>query len=683
MTKRTWRPVVYRLRDQQSVRALARVRDAGQAALGLVIGIILLISLSAGTLAATAMQHDPLVSSDVIQHLAYRALQSGIDSYLATANDNPNIVNCNSSNTTSSSLTCPSSQLPALDSWERVVGSNNNPVTEYFMWTNPALCFNTQCSGVTSTAGQTLDYVKELVYGAAQSGLNTSYQSSYLYLVPENGFLTHLFWSNYESTVPATGDTSTCTYDWNDNYEGPDTLHKNNFNSSNCAAVFFGPGDILDGPVYSNDSIYVASDPNFGSSTDEGIVTTHDPNCQFVDPEDGDGTASTCANADNNDVGTYDAVNSSYNAQFEPLPTTDTSLETIAAENGCVYSGPTEITLHNSGTTEYMTVNSPDTPYTSSGGTTYNLDTGSGSGNSGTNQDLDTTNTNKCDAGGDTEVPVPSNEVVYIENTPSSQTCASYANPFEGESPSGTYSQLGQYLGQSSSPNCEGDAFVQGNVTGNLTIATQNNVVIDGNIEYQDCGTGFNSTTVQCAYNSSAATPNDALGLIAFAYVEVNRPLNAGYVMTTCGATGAASAPYCDPSGGSGIIIDAAILALNDGFGVNNYNTTGNGSSPFSSSANEGQLTIYGSVAQDYRPAVGEFSGTSIVAGYSKYYTWDSRLEYVNVPYYLDPGTPRWVIASTAVTQGVSCVGTPLPGVWNSADNYGSYGNVGNCTAPS
>ncbi len=106
----------------------------------------MLISLSAGTLAATAMQHDPLVSNDVIQHLAYRALQSGIDSYLSAVNTTPNLINCNSNNTSSTSTVCPSAELPALNNWETVPGNTFQPVTEYFMWTNPALCFNTACS---------------------------------------------------------------------------------------------------------------------------------------------------------------------------------------------------------------------------------------------------------------------------------------------------------------------------------------------------------------------------------------------------------------------------------------------------------------------------------------------------------------------------------------------------------
>jgi hypothetical protein len=653
--RRASRPVVRHLSDQRAVRALSRARDAGQAAMALVIGLVLLLSLSAGTLADTAMQHDPLVSNDVVQHLAYRALQSGIDSYLAAVNQNPNLINCNSNNTSSSSTACPSSELPALNSWQTVTGNTNNPVTERFMWTNPALCFNSACSAPGTTAGLTLDYVKELVYGAANVGNVVSFQSSYVDFTPENGFLTHVFWSNYESTVPATGQTQNCTYDWNNDYGGPDVNNQGNFSSPNCSAVYFGPNDILYGPVYSNDSIYVADDPNFGSSSDPSTVTTHDPNCLFVSPTDNHGTPSTCSGA-TGDVGVYDSATSSDNAQLEPLPTTDTSLATIAAHSGCLYSGPTTITLSNTGTTEYMTVTSPNTPYSSSGANENDL----------------SSNPNSCGTG---KVLAPVNGVVYVQNTPSSQTCNSFANPFDGESPSGTYSQLGLYYGQTGSPDCEGDAFVQGTVSGALTIATQNDIVVDGNITYTDCGSSFNSQFAdQCGYNPGSGTPNDALGLIAFAYVEVDRPLATShrvtFVMTSCGASGAQPAPLCDP-GANGLTIDAAILALNDGFGVNNYAFQGNGD--FSGNT-EGTLDVYGSISQDYRPAVGTFSGSTPASGYTKYYLWDSRLEYVNVPDYLNPGTPRWSIASTAVAQGVSCTATTLlPGYWSPSQDYGSY----------
>ncbi|MGH9007896.1 MAG: hypothetical protein ACRDV6_09345 [Acidimicrobiales bacterium] len=679
--------MIYHLEDARAVRALSRARDAGQAAMGMVIGLVLLITLSAGTLAATAIQHDPLVSADVVQHLAYRALQSGIDSYLAALNQNPNLVNCNSANTSSSSTACPAAQLPALNQWETVVGNTNNPVTEKFMWTNPWLCFNSACTAAGSTAGQTLSYVKELVYGFAENGKTISFQSSFVNVVPENGFLDSLFWSNFESTDPALSSnpnaSADCTYDWNNSYQGPDTTSPNNYNSSNCGAVYFGPHDTLDGPVYSNDSIYVASNPNFGTSSNPSTVTTHDPNCLFVAPGDGHGSSTTCSGA-TADVGTYNSTTSSDNAQLEPIPTTDTALATIAAQNGCLYSGPTTITLSNSGSTEMMTVNSPDTPYTVGTSTTYNA-------SSGTDQNNNAANTNTCTAGG-SAIPVPTDGVIYVQTATSSQQtatgCASSTlsnppqNPFMGDNSSGQYSQDGFYDGETSIPNCEGDAFVQGGVKGALTIATQNDVIIDGNITYSiaDCGGSFNSTyTGQCGYQSSA-TSNDALGLIAFSFVEVDRPVtdSSGTVTVnaTCGGSGALPVPYCDP-GGSGLTIDAALLALNDSFAVNNYTQGGA----------DGALQVYGSIAQDYRGAVGTFSGNSISTGYSKSYVWDSRLGYVNVPNYLNPGTPRWGVASTAVDQGVACTtSTQLPGPWLSTSDYSSpnlANSPGNCDSVS
>ena len=43
------------------------------------------------------------------------------------------------------------------------------------------------------------------------------------------------------------------------------------------------------------------------------------------------------------------------------------------------------------------------------------------------------------------------------------------------------------YYGESSTPDAEGDAFVNGNLSGQLTIGTANNVVINGNLTYADC----------------------------------------------------------------------------------------------------------------------------------------------------------------------------------------------------
>lgn len=62
--------------------------------------------------------------------------------------------------------------------------------------------------------------------------------------------------------------------------------------------------------------------------------------------------------------------------------------------------------------------------------------------------------------------------------------------------------------------------------------------------------------------------------------------------------------------------INASIYAFNDSFSVQDYNT-GNP---------RGQLTIFGSLMQNYRGPVGTFSGNNIVTGYYKNYIYDDKI---------------------------------------------------------
>jgi hypothetical protein len=724
------RGFVQRRLASRIIRQLHPAAEFGQAALVMVTGIAVLLMLTAGILVSTTTEHDPLVQNDVLQHLAYRGLEAGIDSYLTTINSNPNLINCNTSNTpgtpgyagSTGSPGCTSKLLPALDTWTQVpnTSGDGSSIPEFYMWTNPQFCFSTvvgvgtsanpTCTAPATTAGATLSYVEEQVIGAAEIGNKYAYQSALAEFTPENGFLLNLFWSNYEATDPQTAANpntaqTECTWDWNNSYFGPDkTNNSAPFpNSQYCNAVFFGPGDTIEGPVFSNDSIYVDQKPVFGVPGGTATsVTTSDPHCLFVDPNQGQYTPSgstSCANASSN-VKEYNTSTSKFNAPFEPLPTTDTELGVIASQDGCEYSGPTTIQLYYNTATAlpYMTVSSPDTPTSGS-------------------SDLDnaSTNSNNCGVGTNAGigVPVPSgtkgNDVIFVENTPSSQQpCVSGANPFDDSADAGANAQpagTAYYDVSGTSMDCEADVFVSNapaatgttpGVSGNLTIASQNNIVIDGNITYTvaDCGSGFNSTYLhQCAYNSGT-TPNDTLGLIAYHFVEVDHPITPPVTTTTCvqfffgncvrfqttttpsvveptcGTNGAPAVPLCDPAplnSTTGLTIDAAILALNDEFAVNNYqldNAAGN---------TDGTLTVYGAIAQDWRGAVGQFNSQSgaLTSGYSKNYLWDSRLEYVTVPAYLNPGTPSWSLTSTGVIQSASnpCAATPnttLPDPWPS-----------------
>ena len=551
-----------------------------------------------------------------------------------------------------------------------------------------------------------------------------------------------------------------------------------------------------------------ADSPSFGvsSTTPPGsIVTTADPNCQFVDNDNsGDGMNgghATCANA-NNEVALYDSTDSSYGHAVEQPPASDAQLGTIAGKSGCLYSGPTQITFSTgAGGAGQMTVVSPDTieSQVSSGGNTYTWD----------NNNL-SSNLNQCPNNG--TAPIPSNGVVFVEKATAGETQA-FANPFDdpiantvtnvtsspasptanasvtltatvtssssqisngatmsftqakcnrvtggtcnswnfpaticssvsltpvtpattpptatatchatesnnvGDSFSASYSggsytsassaNVGQtnsytpsssygpdaqvtaggcsgcYYGETTSPDAEGDAFVNGSVSGQVTVGTANNVIVDGNLTYADCATTW--TTGQsgssapsqgfCPYNSGGT--NDALGLIADQYVEVNRPILASTSNsnnpTVLGAC-ASPAATCDPSDGThGITIDAAVLALTQSFVVNNSSDGGT----------EGNLIAYGSIQQYARGPVGTFNKTcnqftgvctyALATGYQKHYTWDPLLDFVAPPSYLAPSTPPWTLGSVTTNPGgdSASVCPPLLGVYSGLSAQG------------
>ena len=92
-------------------------------------------------------------------------------------------------------------------------------------------------------------------------------------------------------------------------------------------------------------------------------------------------------------------------------------------------------------------------------------------------------------------------------------------------------------------------------------------------------------------------------------------------------------------------VIDAAILALNHQFGAHNYDQ---GSSL-------GTVNIYGSLAENWRGAVGQSSGGGGNSGYTKNYTYDKRLTYLSPPSYLNPGTSSWRLGAFGAKGTGTC----------------------------
>ena len=173
---------------------------------------------------------------------------------------------------------------------------------------------------------------------------------------------------------------------------------------------------------------------------------------------------------------------------IEPVPTDNSLLQAVAASNGCVYQGPTTITLNGSANT--MTVNSPGTPSGKPAGAP-----GSSLSNDPLNAAANTTNVCVPSSWPGT-VAVPANGVVYVEGClRRSYVTTSGSRPVtkcNGQ----TYNPLSAAGETGTGGDTTGDAIVQGSVNSPMTIGSANNIVIDGNICYTDDVSGGTCTTV-------------------------------------------------------------------------------------------------------------------------------------------------------------------------------------------
>jgi hypothetical protein len=151
---------------------------------------------------------------------------------------------------------------------------------------------------------------------------------------------------------------------------------------------------------------------------------------------------------------------------------------------------------------------------------------------------------------------------------------------------------------------------VHGDYPKSMTLGSQDDILIDNDIE--------------------RTNESSVLGLIANRFVRVKHDVS--------GDCGSNNSPVL-----TNVTIEAAILALNDSFIVDNWRC-GN---------NLGTLTVNGAIAQRFRGPVGTFSGSTKTHGYTKNYNYDDRLRYRSPPYFLDPISAAWrVVRSNEQAPG-------------------------------
>lgn len=504
-------------------------RDEAGLAMIIVITVVMLMTLIPLAIFTQAVQQLPLARHDQDHEASLAAAEAGVDDYLNHLNQNQNYWVYNAGNP-------PPDGNTAFTSWVAVPGPNNN--NESFRYS-----VNTAATAATGIVYLTSSGKSRNVIRTVKVGLR------------RQGFLDYLWLTDYEITDPALSGASVSgckfhAWEWNAaaNTYGPN-------NVGNCSVVYWTTLSVLNGPVHSNDGLYVCGNPTFNGNTDTYYNSATSNNVFHSTQFGGPGALKNplgCTNAP-----AWSRNNDPAQGSLLAFPPANTSIKNQADASvggiGCLYTGPTTITLRNVGGVGKMDVTSPTTRSTNPG----------------------------CGPG--TGLSLPVNGVVYVQNIPTAPSNPNYS------ACSGTA--------------CYGDVKLGGTLNGQLTIASEDDILIVGNVQYHVYPGG-----------------NDVLGLVADNDVAVYHPLTGG------GANAAGS--LTDP------IIDAAILSLNHSFYVQNW----------SQGAPLGTLQINGVITQEFRGPVGTFSGSPpvIVSGYNKNYNYDTRLKYLSPPYFLSPTQSAW-----------------------------------------
>lgn len=339
-------------------------------------------------------------------------------------------------------------------------------------------------------------------------------------------------------------------------------------NAPGCEINFIG-GDVINGPLYTKDAMLLRTNagtgPRFNGPVETYWQLGYDPAPSASSPW----RANSATPGAVPDPAGYSPTIAT---RLLDLPPTNTAIRQEAdpatSTQGCLYQGPTKIVLKSTGKMDVT------------GGTTTNTNPGCGPG---------------------VNLNLPANGVIYVDAA--TGTCpAAY-----GGKALGTY----PIANDKTTYNClAGDAFVQGTLNGQLTIATAGDIIVTDDLVYAQ--SVWNGTTINTAVD-------DVLGLVAQGFVRTYHPVKSD-------GTELAKAQV------SNIEVDAAILSVDNSFTVQNFDL----------GETLGTLKVRGGIYQRHRGPVGQSNSSGPVHGYVKDYVYDTRLVSLPPPYFLEPASAPW-----------------------------------------
>jgi hypothetical protein len=558
----------------------ARLAEERGVTMLLVLGTMTFTLLTLAAMLSYTTNDTTAVRRNIDQKQAYYAAQAALNIYAFRLQQNPNYW-----------ATCPTVSTPTA-----IPGSSPN---EYYTFVPlPATTPCSESNMIDSAGGFRVAFTGYQCSSAAACSTSysqaTSPNRTIVATFKRASFLNFVYFTVYETIDPTADPAESSTTSGADSCYQDYALRQ--AGNGHCATIEFGTGDVVDGPLHSNDQVITCGTPVFGRSGKSDVFE--------------DNGTPFCPGGGSNP--TYNGP-TNFSAGTESMPPNDTQLAQYASEGAitATYSGPTDITLSNNGT--YTVRNA------------------------------------QINSGAATTETDPSNQVIYVNQSGNCQ---------DGYTPFGSvYDDLNDASDAWYDPSDAGcgDAYVSGPYNSSLTIAAAGDIVIDGDLTTTTSGTALlglianNFVRVYRPINGRYADTWDAAANHSHgAYDATANPPTTSYLPYSSGSCGNTDtdADSSWNSSNNGPTIDAAILAITGSWIVDNYDC----------GANENNLNVFGAIAQVFRGPVETTGGQT--TGYTKNYVYDDRLFAESPPHFLNPADAGWdAVRATVCYQGSSTNG--------------------------
>jgi hypothetical protein len=398
-----------RLRKLHAAGLRVDRNDESGLAMIVAISVVMLMTMIPLAIFTQGIQQMPLSRHGQDHEAALAAAEAGVDEYLNHLAQNQNYWTYSAGNP-------PPDGNDAFTDWVAVPGPNNNGGSFRYS-VNTTQTASTGIVYITSS-GKVRDLIRTVKVGLRRQG-----------------FLDYLWLTDYEIIDPTLSgaNASQCQFRaWQRNTAVGGTVYGPNSLSS-CQAVYWTTQAVMNGPVHSNDGLYVCGNPQFNGDTDtyynQRVSNSVAGSTSFGGPGAFKANGS-CSNSPD-----WSRTGDPASGSLLAFPPANTEIKLQAdgsvGGTGCLYTGNTTITLKSTGK---MDVVSPRTLSTNSG----------------------------CAPG--TNLNLPANGVIYVQNVPTAS-----GDP-NRQSCSGT--------------SCNGIVSLSGTLRGQLTIAAQDDIVIVGNTQY-------------------------------------------------------------------------------------------------------------------------------------------------------------------------------------------------------